>query len=156
LSFAAELGPAERGAALAVLVLPPGRALKPNQQPRSCGRRDLRERIRVKSAARRLLCSAAGDIEARGSFHTEFIANAEANKEEENGAEDGLNGAQDFERGGEIFDVMGIEKILAEAEDVEGIGETEAKGFFDGERVGKYEYHGADYATPRSHRNGRA
>lgn len=48
--------------------------------------------------ARRLLsfhnlsAGSAGAHRARGSFHAEFIANAEAEEEEENGVEDGLEG----------------------------------------------------------------
>jgi hypothetical protein len=62
----------------------------------------------------------------RGSFHAEFIANAKAEEEEENGAEDGLNGAEDFQERGQMFDRGGVEKILAEAEDVERVGNAQS------------------------------
>ena len=39
---------------------------------------------------------ARGIALARGSFHAEFVANAEAEEEEENGADDGLEEGQDF------------------------------------------------------------
>ena len=67
-------------------------------------------------------------FDRRHSFHAEFIANAEAEEEEQNGAEDGLNGGQDFEHGGKIVNAVGIKKILAETEHVERIGEAQSEG----------------------------
>ena len=63
---------------------------------------------------------------ARSLFHAEFVANAEAEEEEEeeNGAEDGLNGGEDFQWRRQTFDGGGVEKILAEAEDVERVGDA--------------------------------
>jgi hypothetical protein len=63
-------------------------------------------------------CKRGGLARARGSFHAEFIANAKAEEEQEDGAEDSLNGGQDFQWSGQTFDRGGIEKILAEAKDV--------------------------------------
>jgi hypothetical protein len=65
---------------------------------------------------------------SRGLFHAELVTNAEAEEEKENGADDGLEGGQNFERRGEIFKEVGIEKILAEAEDIESISNAQSEG----------------------------
>lgn len=49
---------------------------------------------------------------ARDSFYPEFDANAKAKEEEENGAEDNLNGGEDFQRSGQACDRGNIKKIL--------------------------------------------
>jgi hypothetical protein len=97
-----------------------------NSKPRRRGKREARQRL-----------VAALKPARRGSFHAEFIANAKAEEEEENGAEDGLNGGYHFEPSERSINCQ--TEIPAEAEDVEGVRRTEAKGFFDRERIGKYD-----------------
>lgn len=74
---------------------------------------------------------------ARGSFHAEFVANAEAKEEEENGAKDGLRGRKHFEPSGQTCNHRRLEKILAEADDVEGVRGTEAERLIGWKRVGR-------------------
>ena len=62
-------------------------------------------------------------------FHAEFMANAESEEEEERAPDDRLCGGKNFEYGGLPSDKVGIEKILAEAEDVERIRDAEAECF---------------------------
>ena len=57
------------------------------------------------------------------------MANAESEEEEERAPDDRLCGGKNFEYGGLPSDKVGIEKILAEAEDVESVGRAEAPGF---------------------------
>jgi hypothetical protein len=63
-------------------------------------------------------CKRGGLARARGLFHAELIANAKAEEEQEDGAEDSLNGGEDFQWAGKHSIAAGIEKILAEAKDV--------------------------------------
>jgi hypothetical protein len=59
---------------------------------------------------------ARGNPPACGSFHAEFVANAEAEKEEENGAEHGLNGGKHYEPS--EWSINCQTEIPAEAEDI--------------------------------------
>ena len=80
---------------------------------------------------------ATGQLDAkgrpRGLFHAEFIANAEAKEEEENGAEDGLKGGKYFEPSERSIKCQ--TEIPAEAEDVKGVRGAEAQGFPIGARI---------------------
>jgi hypothetical protein len=69
----------------------------------------------------------------RGLFHAEFVANAEAEEEEENGAEDGLEGRKHYEQSERRINCQ--TEIPAEAEDVEGVRGAEAQGFPIGTRI---------------------
>jgi hypothetical protein len=70
---------------------------------------------------------------ACGLFHAEAIANAEAEEEEENGAEDGLNGGEHFEASERSINCQ--TEIPAEAEDIQRICGAEAQGFPIGARI---------------------
>ena len=92
------------------------------------GRSNSKPRCRGRGGKAALGCRSSP--RARDSFHAELVANAEAEEEEENGAEDGLNGGQDFQERRETVSIVteSVEKILPEAEDVEGIRSAEARG----------------------------
>lgn len=70
---------------------------------------------------------------SRGSLHAEIVADTEAEKEEENGAKDGLNGGEDFEPSERSINCQ--TEIPAEAEDIQRIRGAEAQGFPTGARI---------------------
>ncbi|MGH6848179.1 MAG: hypothetical protein ACREC0_12310 [Methylocella sp.] len=59
-----------------------------------------------------------GGFSARGSLHAEFVADTEADEEQENRAEDGLEGGYNVEPGGKTLNVGRVDEVFTEAEDV--------------------------------------
>ena len=95
-------------------------------------------------------------MQARGyrprarSFYAEFVANAEAEEEEENGAEDGLNGSEDFERErGDWQCTRESKKSLRKPKTLSVLATLRPKDFSDGKRVGKHESMRADFQPRR-------